>query len=85
MRPMWRWQPTILRRIALVVYLPCALALMLFWAVLRAAFSAFMQFVWELAEGWPGRNGWRGGRAWTVATWRGEHVGEALVAEMERF
>lgn len=82
MKPMWEWRPAVLRRAALPVYLLWkAIWYGVYSIVYLIVFAAIS--VWEEARyQWPDANGWRGGWIWIRATWRGEHVGEALIREM---
>jgi hypothetical protein len=79
MRPLWQWRPAWLRRLALAAYLPVAVLLMVARDILCAVFLAALELAAQLARVWPGRDGVGAGWAWCRATWRGEHVGKALL------
>lgn len=77
--PMWTWKPAWFRKLALPIYLLLWAAWQLLGFVLLlivAAADGILQRVGEL-------QGWSTALVWCRATWRGEHVGRALMAHYE--
>lgn len=79
--PMWKWKPAVLRRLALLFYVPLwVLWTLLGWLIVGLLVAA-IAVLEEYGGVWRGRGG---AVVWIGATWRGEHVGHALYSYIEK-